>query len=143
MKYSKATNYALHTMVYLAHTTLENTLGVKELAERFQVSSTYLSKVLTTLVKAGLIESVSGVKGGYKLARSSETITFLDVVQAVEGANPLFVCGMNATPAHNEKICLIENAMKEAEQKMEVDLATKTIAGVARQMKSLKEEMKK
>lgn len=64
MKYSKATNYALHTMLFLVAHTPDKPIGVQQLAERQNVSPTYLSKILTKLVKAGLIESTSGANGG-------------------------------------------------------------------------------
>ena len=51
MKYSKATNYALHTIVYLMEHDDEK-LGVLKQAEHFKLSVTYLSKILTQLVKA-------------------------------------------------------------------------------------------
>ena len=44
MKYSKATNYALHTMLFLAMDTPNKLVGVQELAEKQKVSPTYLSK---------------------------------------------------------------------------------------------------
>ncbi len=57
MKYSRATNYALHTMVYLTLTEKRESVGVEQLAKIQNLSPTYLSKILTKLVKAGLIES--------------------------------------------------------------------------------------
>lgn len=44
------------------------------------------------LSKAGIVGSVPGVKGGYKLAKSPDEISFWDVVEAVEGAKPIFRC---------------------------------------------------
>jgi Rrf2 family protein len=115
MKYSKATNYALHTMLHLVASPAENPVGVQQLAEIQQVSQTYLSKILTKLVKAGMIESASGAGGGYKLIRRKEDISFLDVIHAIEGTASLFHCGLE----HNSEECLIQGVMVEAEQTME------------------------
>ncbi|MDF2715893.1 MAG: Rrf2 family transcriptional regulator [Paenibacillus sp.] len=61
MKYSQATDYALHAMLYLVTSAPEKPVGVQLLAEKLGVSQTYLSKLMTKLVKAGLIQSaVSG-----------------------------------------------------------------------------------
>lgn len=76
MKYSKATNYALHTMVTLTLTAKEKSMSVESLAEMQNLSPTYLSKILTKLVKAGLIESNPGVNGGYRIAKRSQEISF-------------------------------------------------------------------
>jgi len=76
MKFSKATNYALHTMLMLVEASNVKPIGVKPLAESQNVSPTYLSKILTRLVKAGMIESISGANGGYRLSRKKKTFRF-------------------------------------------------------------------
>lgn len=68
MKYTKATNYALHTIVYMMENAKSEKLSVSALAEHFNLSTTYLSKILTQLVKADLIESTPGANGGYVFA---------------------------------------------------------------------------
>lgn len=92
-------------------------IGVQQLAELQGVSPTYLSKILTRLVKAGMIESVSGVNGGYRLSRKKDDITFLDIIHAIEGTASLFECDF----VHGDE-CSIQAVMKEAEEKMESHL---------------------
>lgn len=76
MKYSKATNYALHTMVFLTLAPKGKAIGVEPLAKMQDLSPTYLSKILTKLVKAGLIESTYGAKGGYAIMKRRKTFRF-------------------------------------------------------------------
>jgi len=123
MKYSKATNYALHTMLFLVAASPDKLVGVQQLAERQEVSPTYLSKILTKLVKAGMIESSSGANGGYKLKRNWEEITFLDIIHAIEGTASLFDCGLN----HGDE-CLIQREMLAAEEKMEQYLRSRKMS---------------
>lgn len=127
MRFSKATNYALHTMLALIETSQVKPVGVQQLAESQGVSPTYLSKILTRLVKAGMIESVSGANGGYRLSRKKDDITFLDIIQAIEGNASLFECDF----VHGDE-CLIQAVMKEAEQKMESHLKEAKLADLAR-----------
>lgn len=126
MKYSKATNYALHTMVYLVTLPEESMIGVQSLADMQKLSPTYLSKILTKLAKGGLIESTTGVNGGYKVSKPKDNISFLDVIKAIEGDSSLFSCSMN----HNED-CMIENVMTEAEQNMKDELDHKLLIDIA------------
>ncbi|GGE79448.1 Rrf2 family transcriptional regulator [Priestia taiwanensis] len=135
MKYSKATNYALHTIAYLALVPTGKTIGVKQLANVQKVSPTYLSKVLTTLVKATFIESVPGVNGGYRLVKEAKDITFLDVIHAIEGKTPLFHCEVEST-MHDRQTCFIESIMSKAEQKTENYLRSQTIENVVQKMKA-------
>lgn len=138
MKYSNATNYALHTMVHLIRMPQESTVGVQELAEIQKLSPTYLSKILTKLAKAGLIESTPGVKGGYKVARSQQEVSFFDVIKAIEGDANLFDCSI-----HHEG-CLIENVMRQAEENMKEELQSKLLIDIvkAAEARHLKEGRK-
>lgn len=137
MKYSKATNYALHTMIYLTLTPKGKSIGVETLAKMQNLSSTYLSKILTKLVKAGLIESNPGVNGGYSIV-SPQDITFLDVIYAIEGKATLFNCSMEHDEFIKNDGCLIENVMFEAEKKMRDTLKQSYIIDIARQIESTK-----
>lgn len=118
MKYSQATNYALHTMLYLVALPLGTTVGVQQLAAWQSLSPTYLSKVLTKLVKAGLIESTPGIHGGYTLAKPKDDVSFLDVIHAIEGTASPFHCG--AGLPHDA--CLIQQVMLDAERQSEAHL---------------------
>lgn len=129
MKYSKATNYALHTMLYLVAETRNKPVGVQELAEKQGVSPTYLSKILTKLVKAGLINSASGANGGYLLKAKKEDITFLEIIHAIEGTASLFNCCIN-----DDTDCAIQKVMVSAEEAMEQHLRNKKIVDIANQI---------
>lgn len=123
MKYSKATNYALHTMLYLAMCNSTKPVGVQMLAEQQDVSPTYLSKILTKLVKEGMVTSVSGANGGYSLSQGWETISFLDIIHAIEGKSSLFDCDFK----HGHD-CPIQKVMYRSQEKMEQELRKQTIA---------------
>ncbi|AGK54044.1 RrF2 family transcriptional regulator [Bacillus sp. 1NLA3E] len=129
MKYSKATNYALHTIVYMIEHAQNEKLSVQKLADHFKVSTTYLSKILTQLVKAGLIESSSGVKGGYVLSKKMDDISFLDVINAIEGNGAFFKCEFQ------ENRCLINQVMLEAENLMGKYLEEKKLFEIAKKEK--------
>ncbi len=134
MKYTKATNYALHTILYMIDQNQGEKFSVHVLAKQFQVSVTYLCKILTQLVKAGLVESVSGASGGYTLRKSAETISFMDIIQAIEGNGLLFECGIQ-----QEKGCPIQKVMNDAEIIMEQYLHEKKLF----ELSSLKRNQKK
>jgi Rrf2 family protein len=130
MKYSQATDYALHVMLYLVATAPDKPVSVQLLAEKLGVSQTYLSKMLTKLVKAGLIQSVPGANGGYRLRRNQGDISFLDIIHAIEGTASLFECGLN----HGSE-CLIQQVVIDAERQMEQYLKNKKISELAGQFK--------
>ncbi|MNI03806.1 HTH-type transcriptional regulator IscR [compost metagenome] len=131
MKYSQATDYALHAMLYLVTAAPDKPVGIQLLAEKLGVSQTYLSKMMTKLVKAGLIQSSPGANGGYRLRRKQEDISFLDIIHAIEGTASLFECSLN----HGSE-CLIQQVVIDAERQMEQYLENKKIADLAKLIKT-------
>lgn len=141
MQFAKSTGYALHALVQLAGAQPGTNLGVRELAGFLGVSESYLSKVMSKLRQDGLIRSAPGASGGYELARPAEDITFLDVIQAVEGRQPLYECaGFDAhrhalfakpgAPEQTPGECLVGAVMEGAERQMHEYLRGYTIASI-------------
>jgi Rrf2 family protein len=92
MQLKSQVEWALHCCVILAGLDEGRYLSTKALAELHGVPKEYLSKALQALSQAGLVETTLGPSGGYRLARPAAGISFLEVVEAVEGRSPTFVC---------------------------------------------------
>jgi Rrf2 family protein len=84
--------WALHCCAILAGLAPDRYLPTRDLADFHGVPKEYLGKALQALSQAGLVEGTLGPSGGYRLARAPDRITFLDVVEAVEGKASTFVC---------------------------------------------------
>jgi Rrf2 family protein len=84
--------WALHCCAILAELPEGRFLSTKALAELHGVPKEYLSKALQALSQAELVNGTLGPTGGYRLARAPEKITFLDIVEAVEGKSTSFAC---------------------------------------------------
>lgn len=137
MQYSIGVEYALHCLVYLIDIPEDSTIGIKNLAFFQGISETYLSKIFGKLSKAGIVSSVPGVKGGYKLAKSPDDISFWDVIEAIEGAQPIFRCQNIKDNAYvyrdqgccsSPPSCTINQVMLAAEEKMREYLSSKTLS---------------
>lgn len=77
--------YGLRAMVELARHTSTTAIALSDLGERLKISEKYLWHVARLLASAGLIRAERGAHGGYRLARTPETITLLEIVEALEG----------------------------------------------------------
>ena len=86
MKLSEGVEQAIHSVLLLSGLALDGVLPASALAEYHGVSTSYLLKHLQALAGAGLLLSVPGPKGGYRLAREPAHISLLDIVLAIEGA---------------------------------------------------------
>jgi len=128
--------WALHCCVVL--TAASRPAPAARLAELHDVSPSYLAKQLQALSRAGLVRSVQGKAGGYVLTRSPEQITVLDVVEAVDGPGPTFVCTeirqrgpLAAPPESCTAPCGIARAMAAAETAWRDSLRSVSIADLA------------
>ena len=109
------------------------------LAEAYDLPPAYLGKQVQALTRAGITESVPGVRGGVRLARAAADITLMDLVVAIEGPDDAFVCteirqrGMNADrPARDFlRPCSIAHAMRAAEVSWRRSLAATSLADLS------------
>lgn len=137
MRLSEGVEAAIHCVAVLARLEADQTLPAAALAELHGLSPSYLLKHLKALVADGVLESVPGPHGGYRLARAAERITLLDVVLAIEGRQPAFRCleirqgGPVKLPAAvYAKPCGINAAMLKAERVWRAALAETSIADI-------------
>ena len=92
MLFSTATGYALRTLAVLPE---DGTYSLaKQLAITLELPGPYLAKILQTLTQTGILQSVRGPRGGFRLARPSQEISVGEVVTALEGAESLSGCVM-------------------------------------------------
>ena len=133
MKMSGGVEWALHCCVVLTAAT--GPVPAARLAELHDVSPSYLAKQMQALSRAGLVKSVQGKTGGYVLTRAAAEITVLDVVQAVDGAGPAFVCTeirrrgpLGAPPQDCTKPCSIARVMAAAEAAWRASIQSVSIA---------------
>ncbi len=135
MKLSDGVEWGLHCTALLAVIPAGMVLAGKALAEYHGVSESYLIKHLQALTAANILVSVSGPKGGYRLARPAAEITMLEVVDAIEGRDPAFRCSeirqrgpAGLEPAVYRLPCAINATMLRAEMAWRMSLSGQTIA---------------
>ena len=109
IRMSKLTDYAIVLLAHLARS--ERTLTAHELATRSGLPLPTVSKLCKELSRAHLLASQRGRHGGYALARSAETISVAEVVEALEGPIALTECGTPAgAPCGIEPTCLAKGS---------------------------------
>jgi Rrf2 family protein len=135
MRMSQGVEWALHTCLNLTWLDAPAPAGV--LAAFYELPPAYLNKQLQALVRARILTSVPGPRGGFQLARAAETITLLDIVTAIEGPEELLRCDQILTkgPGSHAGVdyrqsCAFAQAMRVADLAWRRELAAKTVADV-------------
>ena len=112
---AQKTRYALRSMLFLAEEQGGSPVQLSRIAETQRIPPKYLELIMLDLKKAGLVKSNRGPKGGYRLARTPEQISFGAIVRSMEGPIALVSCAsVNFyTPCgdcHDEATCAIRRA---------------------------------
>ena len=104
LRISEAASIAMHTVFILA-SKADESLSTKDIATSLSVSENHLSKVLQRLTRAGLVISIRGPKGGFKLNPDKKDITLLEVYEAIDGPLQMSDCLLDRQVCHGN--CLL------------------------------------
>ena len=118
LRISRKIDYGLRAMIYLASIPLESVVPFREIARQMDVPEDFLAKILKTLVDQGLVRSTRGPHGGYALARSAADVSFLDVIEAVEGPVALNVCLDGEDACGHSTSCTMVQVWKQGQERM-------------------------
>lgn len=134
MKLGEGVEWGAHCTVLLAALPEGMALNSTTLAAFHGVKESYLVKQLKALSKAGILESLPGPKGGFRLARPAASITLLDIIEAIQDLEPLFRCTeitrcfpSNTSDQDCPHFCEIKQAMDKADRTWRTSLASVTI----------------
>ena len=92
MHVGRRVDYAVRALAYLAGQEPARVVGRAEIEARQGIPRYFLSKILRALVAAGMLESVSGARGGFRLHGPASAISFRQVYEALEGHLCLIDC---------------------------------------------------
>jgi Rrf2 family protein len=135
VKIGEGVEWAVHCCTILALLPDGAAMPASRLAEYHGVPAAYLAKHLQALSRSGIVETAPGARGGYRLARSADDVTVLDIVEAVEGAETAFRCTeiRQRGPAAVEgaaylRPCGVARTMWRAEYALRRELAATSVA---------------
>ena len=125
---SQTVEYALRAVVHLAS---EAPAGrtTAQIAQATRVPRAYLSKVLQSLGRAGIVHSQRGLGGGMTLTKSPDQLTILEVVNAVEPIQRIRTCPLGLA-AHGVQLCPLHRRLDNALALVEEALESSTLAEV-------------
>jgi len=111
MIYSKECEYAIRALTYLSLHPERRCLS-REIAEDESLPGFFLSKILQTLARARLLNSVKGPNGGFQLAKSPDEITLFEIRQILDGNDDLEACAVGLGECHGLTPCPLHESFK-------------------------------
>ena len=134
MRLSKKADYALLAMRHLAASPDRDSVSARELAEAYDIPLELLAKVLQKLVRASLLESHQGIKGGYGLARPAASMSVADVIQAVDGPFTVTACSEVDHSCEQYAKCNIRDPLWRIKDRIVSALGATSVAELAADM---------
>lgn len=141
MVITRATEYAVRTVMYLAQQAKSEIVLKKDICRTQDVTPAFLTKILQPLIKAGIVSSQRGVGGGFLLARDADDITLLDILQAEEGPLKINHCLIDPESCKRDAYCAAHDAWSEAQTELATVLKKYTIAYLIKNQKDKVEKL--
>jgi len=130
LRIGKLTDYATVVMAELAEHAGE-CWSASQVAEATRLELPTVAKVLKTLARSGLIDSVRGVNGGYRLNEPADTVSVAAIIRAMEGPIALTECGLEPGLCSREHDCNLKGNWQRIGETVEKALESLTLADLA------------
>ncbi|MFZ5591642.1 MAG: RrF2 family transcriptional regulator [Bacillota bacterium] len=139
MRLSTKGHYGLKAMFDLAMHYGHQPVPLKTVAERQNISENYLEQLIVLLRKAGLVSSVRGAQGGYRLARPPQEILVGDVIRAMEGPIAPLDCVHEFAPAECDRAdcCITRLVWEKVRDSIIAVLDSMTLADMCREAEKM------
>ena len=120
MKISTKGKYGLRAMIDLAQYSEQEAVSISSIAQRQKISESYLEQLVAKLKKAGLVVSIRGAAGGYRLARPASGISVGDVLRALEGVVRAVICtAQTEEGCEGEELCVTKYVWQRINESIE------------------------
>lgn len=116
LKLTKKADYGLIALKHLSAAGRGGTASAKEMADTYGIPLPLLAKILQKLTKKGLLVSLAGSSGGYKLARRPEMISALEVIHAIDGPIILTTCFTAHGHCDQSEKCTVREPLRKVHE---------------------------
>ncbi|HEX9592264.1 MAG TPA: Rrf2 family transcriptional regulator, partial [bacterium] len=128
MVLSKACNYALRAVLYIAARDRGEFIPILEISETLGISFHFLTKTLQVLTQNNILTSNRGPKGGVALARPPESIALMEVILAIDGRELFERCVLGLDYCGDDRPCPLHPQWREVKAQMREMFEHTTVA---------------
>jgi Rrf2 family protein len=137
---SQKARYALRALIVLASQSGDKPMMIADIAEEGELPRKFLEAILLELKKRGIVRSVRGRSGGYRLGRPAKDITFADIIRTTDGPLALSPCVsvtayQKCEDCFDEAICPIRKGLLAARDATALVLESRTLASAVTQVR--------
>jgi Rrf2 family protein len=118
MQITRQADYAMRAVAYLANLGPDQRAATSQIAEEQRIPPSFLAKIVSQLSVAGLLQTSRGARGGVSLARPPENISFLEVVEAIDGPILLNECVVDVSACTFGETCALRPVFCDAQAEL-------------------------
>jgi Rrf2 family protein len=118
MQITRQADYAMRAVAHLATLGPDQRAATSQIAEEQSIPPSFLAKIVSQLSVAGLLQTSRGARGGVSLARSPEDISFLEVVEAIDGPILLNECVVDGSACTFGDTCALRPVFCDAQAEL-------------------------
>jgi Rrf2 family protein len=128
MELTKAGDYGIFGVIYLAKQPQGKIVSLSEVSKAENIPEKFLAKIFQNLTRSGLIRSHRGAGGGFSLARPANKITVKELLESIQGPIYFTKCLSNLYDCDRKDICKLRSLWKKAQDYATKILTQKTLA---------------
>ncbi len=132
MQLTRAGEYAVRSLVYLAMQGADTRVMASEVATAEKIPINFVRKILESLAKTGLVKSYRGAGGGFTLGREATQISMRQIIEAVEGPFALNEC-LTSSGCSQKADCPVTHIWLEVQNAVEGVLGRYSLDDIIRQ----------
>ena len=130
MLVTREMDYAVRCILYLAQDE-DHISNVTEVSRKMHIPKTFLAKIFQRLAKAGLVESVRGMNGGFRLSKKPSAISLLDIMEAIQGSSCINVCAVDSRKCKRSSTCAVHPFWVKLRKEVDLRMREQTIDKLA------------
>lgn len=133
---SNTCKYAIRSVVYLSvYASNTKKIGIKDISEALDIPSPFLGKILQTLARKKILNSIKGPHGGFSLGRPAVDISIMDIVEIIDGTDIFDICLVRTTHCSDEEPCGIHDKITALRKEMKETFIHQTIDDLSTEFK--------
>lgn len=130
MQITRQADYAIRAVYYLAELGPERRAATSHIAQEQRIPPSFLAKIVSQLSIAGLLQTSRGARGGVSLARTADSISLLEVIEAIDGPILLNECVVDSGACTFGESCPMRSVFCEAHAELVGRMENTTFGGL-------------
>jgi Rrf2 family protein len=135
---SKACNYGIRASLFVASKPDLQYVPIHQISEELNISFHFLTKILQILTQKNIMNSYRGPNGGVSLARPSQEISILDIIEAIDGLKIFKECLLGLPECNNNKPCPLHEKWADVREELRNTFSNSNLSDLADQIKDYK-----